>query len=56
MILDDWFNSLLKFVTRAHLINFFTAVLILFGGIFIAGRARNAVGRLRNSTFSSDCF
>ena len=46
MILDDWFNSLLKYVTRAHLINFFVAFLLLFGGFFIASRARNAIERL----------
>lgn len=46
MILDDWFSSLLKYITKTHVVNFGIALLILLVGTFIARRARFAVERL----------
>ncbi len=46
MILDDWFYSAIKLVTKQHVINVTIAIVILVVGVFLAGRARALVNRL----------
>jgi small-conductance mechanosensitive channel len=45
MILTQWFRELAGLVTKRHLLNLATALLILLIGLFIARRARMAIER-----------
>lgn len=47
MILREWFHELSAIVTKQHLLNLTTAVVILLIGYFTAQRASGAVGRTK---------
>lgn len=46
MILNEWFKELLGLVTKQHMINLTTAILILAAGVLIARRVSSALGKL----------
>lgn len=47
MIFREWFHDLSSLVTKQHLINVATAAILLLVGMFLANRARYAIGRAK---------
>jgi small-conductance mechanosensitive channel len=48
MIFEEWFNELVKLVTKQHIFSLVTAAIVLVVGFFLARRARQAIGNMRN--------
>lgn len=47
MVFQEWIHELSKLVTRQHLTNLLTAIVIILLGVFFARRAQRAVSRIR---------
>lgn len=48
MIFKEWFNELMQLITKKHLFSLATATIVLLVGFFLARRARQAIGNMRN--------
>lgn len=48
MIFKEWFDELMQLITQKHLFSLATAAAILLVGFFLARRARQAIGNMRN--------